>query len=122
MDPLFVEPKFNKIDTVKIIHLYRSHPVLWDIKNKSYRRQDLKATAYDAIARKMNMTVESVKKKIKSLRSTYTGEKRKMFLSKSKPDGEEYRTALSWFSEMSFLDNLVSIRKPVEIIHYAVSH
>lgn len=59
------------------------------------------------------MTVEEVKKKIKSLRSTYTLEKKKVeqsILTGSDPD-DMYIPTLHWYGEMTFLDDHITQRK-----------
>lgn len=110
-----MEPKLNQTAIIKLINLYRSHPILWDMNSKLYRRNDLKAKSYEEIADEMKMPVDVIKKKIRSLRTTYTGEKRKMNHKKSGSGVEEnYTSSLSWFDEMSFLDSSIVTRKSID--------
>ncbi|XP_065356500.1 uncharacterized protein LOC135950904 [Calliphora vicina] len=100
-----MDRKLNTAEIFKLIDLYRSHPILWDSTSKMFRRKDLRTEAYNDIAFEMGMTVEFVQKKIHSIRSTYTGEIRKM------NSGDEYVSHLCWFNEMTFLDSSIATRK-----------
>lgn len=93
-------------EVLRFIDLYRSHEILWNMHSPLYRRHDLKMKAYKSISAEMEMSVEDVKKKIKSLRTAYSAEKskvekRKMFGSPTEPT---YTPTLFWYNEMSFLE------------------
>lgn len=105
--------KLSRANIFKLINLYHSYPLLWDTTNKSYRRKDLRDRAYEAIANEMVMLVDVVKKKIRNLRTTYTNERRKIFAKNSGGD-EQYVTTLPWYSEMSFLDSAIVVRKNMD--------
>ncbi|XP_073819710.1 uncharacterized protein [Musca autumnalis] len=102
-------------DILKMISLFRERELLWNTNSFSYRRNDLKKKALEEIGKEMNMTEEAVKKRIKSLRSTYVIEKRKVEHSKKSgcDAADVYQPSLFWYEEMSFLDNYISARKSV---------
>ncbi|XP_073822024.1 uncharacterized protein [Musca autumnalis] len=71
----------------------------------------------------MNMTEDAVKKKIKSLRSTYVLEKKKVEQSKRSgcDAADVYEPTLCWYAEMNFLDNHISARKSINNITNNIS-
>ncbi|XP_037949611.1 uncharacterized protein LOC119680725 [Teleopsis dalmanni] len=97
---------------LKFIDLYKSHEELWNIDCKNYRRVDWKETAMAMIGDEVNMTAENVKKRIKSIRTTYTAEKKKIENSiKAGADGDDiYQPSLWWYPHMSFLDASINRR------------
>lgn len=83
--------------TLDFIEDYRSYSVLWDISDKSYTNKNKRNDAYRALGEKYNMTVKSVKSKIKNLRSYFSKEQQKMSAVKSGAGADEkYET--SWFA------------------------
>ncbi|XP_073823802.1 uncharacterized protein [Musca autumnalis] len=79
-----------------------------------YRRNDLKMKAYEDIALQMGMPTDVVKKKIRNLRSTYIGEKNKMYKKSGSGTEEVYRPTLFWFEEMRFLDASIAVRTSID--------
>ncbi|XP_073811297.1 uncharacterized protein [Musca autumnalis] len=100
--------------TLKLISMFRERECLWNTDSIKYRRSDLKTQALMEIANEVDMNVEDVKKKIRSLRSTYIGEKKKVDQSIMEGcDAEDmYEPLLHWYGEMSFLDDYIASRKP----------
>lgn len=66
---MFVHKNTKHNDVLRFIELYRTHAVLWNMNLSSYRRNDLKIKAYESIGVETKMSVDEVKKKIKSLRT-----------------------------------------------------
>lgn len=106
----------NKFEVLRFINLYRSHELLWNMNISLYRRNDLKIKAYESISAEMKMSVEDVKKKIKSLRTAYSAEKSKV--EKSKKSGSDtdslYIPTLFWYNEMTFLNSSLIRRTTVD--------
>ena len=78
--------KLNKIsgeNLEEFIDLYHSTECLWNVKCKDYRNINSRNKAYESIAEILNKSIDSVKKRINNLRSTYIQEKKKVDLSKS---------------------------------------
>ena len=57
-----MEVKLTNDQIVKLIGLYTSHSLLWDMSNNSYRRNDLEVKTLDAIAVDMALPAQVVKK------------------------------------------------------------
>lgn len=116
-----MENKMNKNDVIKLINLYKENPCLWDINSRLYKRHDFKSTAYENISQNMNLPVEVIKKKIKSLRNTYTTEKKKIETSKKSGSGfdELHESCLFYYEEFSFLDGSLVMRKSTNNIDVA---
>lgn len=111
--------KFKNADILTLISLYRGHECLWKITSSSYRRVDFKEKAYKQIGEVLAVDAEIIKKKIKSLRSTYILEKKKIAKGKKSGNGIEdnYESKLFWFDEMSFIDNTIKLRKTTSNIN-----
>lgn len=109
--------KYNKnSELLRFIKLYKSHAILWDMNLPSYRRNDIKIKAYESISTEMCMSVEDVKKKIKSLRTAYSAERTKVEKSKKSGRGADfiYTPTLFWYNEMAFLSSSLIRRTTVD--------
>ncbi|XP_073839276.1 uncharacterized protein [Musca autumnalis] len=109
-----MDKKLNKNEIIKLISLYRCNDCLWNMNSNLYRRNDLKMKAYEDIALQMGMPTDVVKKKIRNLRSTYIGEKNKMYKKSGSETEEVYRPTLFWFEEMRFLDASIAVRTSID--------
>lgn len=97
--------KLYKEDILKLIELYKKNECLWDFNNPYYKKSNLKEYTWKTIAMQFNMSVDDVKKKIKHLRSNYVAEKKKCDKS------DEYISNLFYYGAMSFLDEVIVLRK-----------
>ena len=77
----------NKV--VRLIGIWRQKEALWNMRSPLYKRADLKDVAIKEIAHEMAMNFEDVRKKLKSLRSVYVAEKKKVDASKASEAGAE---------------------------------
>lgn len=111
--------KFCESDLIKLIDLYEEHECLWNMeKDYLYKRIDLKVAALEKIGQEMKMSSEEVKRKIKSLRATYVGEKKKVDTKKIGAwNGGAYESKLFWYHKMKFLDNIIVYRRGGPNIH-----
>lgn len=104
--------RWTENDTLKFVSLYKECEVLWNFQDKNYKNRDKRNSALEYIRREMHindLTVDIIKKKIKSIRDTYNLEKSKIkkYNTKSGTSPDElYKTRLGWFNEAStFLDH-----------------
>ncbi|XP_044268020.1 uncharacterized protein LOC123013520 [Tribolium madens] len=109
--------QYTKVFLKEFIDLYKSHPALWQIKNKDYRNREKKAAAYEVLINKCrevepDCDKDTVVKKINSLRTCYRKEFKKVQRSlKAGATGEEvYKPKLWYFDLLSFIneDSLLS--------------
>ncbi|EEZ99902.1 uncharacterized protein LOC655346 [Tribolium castaneum] len=105
--------QYTKVFLKEFIDLYKSHPSLWQIKNKDYRDRTKKAAAYEVLINKCREVEpecdkDTVVKKINSLRTCYRKEFKKV--QRSVKAGGEYKPKLWYFDLLSFLneDSLLS--------------
>lgn len=99
------ELKWTGNEIISFLNIFQNYPCLWDVSSKDYLNRNLKDASYtnlleDLLSADIPCTVESLKKKIKSLRDTYRKELHK--IQKSKKSGaatsEVYKPKLVWFS------------------------
>lgn len=109
--------KINKEEeTFKFVTLYGEPSCLWDITSIHYRNKSMRNAALKKICEEMaieNFTIEDVKNKIKSIRSTYYLEVDKINKStRSGASGNTYEPKIKWFHELhSFIKNMTVKRK-----------
>lgn len=101
--------------TLKFVRLYREFECLWHVGSPFYKKKSVRLDAYKKLIEKMgdrDLTVDSVKTKIKNLRSTYHHELKKMEGAKT-PEGDAiYKPNLIWFEDMhSILGDMVQHRE-----------
>lgn len=102
----------NNEDIFKLIGLWREKEALWNMRSPLYKRTDLKSASNEEIASEMCMSVEEVKKKLKSIRTTYVAEKRVDGSKASGTSAEKlYVPNLAYFNEMSFLNQCIIKRQ-----------
>lgn len=102
------------------IDIYRQLPCLWKIKSKSYSNRFKKNEAYAKLLlyykeKDPNATIDSVKRKINNLRSTFRKELKKV--RKSKRSGESsdniYEPSLWYFNLLMFTADQEEPRKSI---------
>ncbi|XP_041978765.1 uncharacterized protein LOC121732833 [Aricia agestis] len=87
----------DKEKTLELIEDYRKHEVLWDTKNRFYSNQTKRNTALIAIGKKHKLDIKSVRNKIKSLRSYFAKEYRKVLTT------EDYQSTWFAYKPISFI-------------------
>jgi hypothetical protein len=102
--------QYTKKFIVEFIHLYKSHPTLWQIKNKDYRDKTKKAAAYEILIKKCrevepDCDKDTVVKKINSLRTCYRKEFKKVQRSITAGDAEVYKPKLWYYDMLMFLND-----------------
>ncbi|XP_069363848.1 uncharacterized protein [Maniola hyperantus] len=102
--------KLTENQTLLFVSLYREHVCLWDITSEFYKHKGMRQSALQKICEGMQIegfTVEDVKNKIKSMRSTYYLELDKIKKSStSGASGDVYQPKIKWFAEFnSFIRN-----------------
>ncbi|XP_022195834.2 uncharacterized protein LOC111053288 [Nilaparvata lugens] len=98
--------KWSADDTLKIIREFRAKECLWNRKLSSFKDKVEKEQAFQKIAENMNIVgfgADDAKRKMRTLRSTYHQEKKKIQLSLLSGDSPYYVTNLGWYSEMEDL-------------------
>lgn len=70
-----MDQRWNSKVCVDLIEAYKSHPVLWDMKNIKYYDQKIKSDAWDEISRTLNLPVSVLKRKIFGMTGSYRREK-----------------------------------------------
>lgn len=108
--------KLSEDETIKFVSIYRDNPCLWDITSENYKNKAMRQTALQNLCIGMEIegfTVEDVKNKIKSIRSTYYLELDKIKKSStSGASGNVYQPKVKWFAEFnSFIKNVMVKRK-----------
>lgn len=97
----------------EFIQLYKGFPCLWDVKDPSYVRRDLKKEAYDVLVAKVHeidttANLDTVKRKIDSFRTAFRREEKKVIMSmhSGATDEEIYTPTLWYYRELEeFLGN-----------------
>lgn len=99
------ELKWTGKEIITFLNIFRRYPCLWDVSSKDYLNRKVKKNSYNQLLENLVHTeipgtLESIKKKIKSLRETYRKELQKV--QKSIQSGvsanEVYKPKLVWFS------------------------
>ncbi|XP_062543636.1 uncharacterized protein LOC134211049 [Armigeres subalbatus] len=93
--------KMSDMETIRLVELYRHHELLWNPSHPDYTLRARRFQCYRELMDEMDMgSVEEVKKKIKSLRDTYTAERNRNIKS-----GGQYQIKLVWYD---ILDEFLS--------------
>lgn len=104
--------------TVRFMKIYRDYEHLWNVHSLDYRNRELRKASLCSIVQLLNIpnfTVGDVVKKIKSLRSTYHLEMKKIESSGVDTNGAPiYTPSMMWFREM---DEIMKIMKELDVVH-----
>lgn len=99
----------NTTFLTEFIDIYRQLPCLWKVKSKSYSNRHEKNKAYEKLLMfykqtDRNATIDSIKKKINNLRSTFRKELKKVRKSKRSGEGSDniYVPTLWYFNLLMF--------------------
>lgn len=104
--------KFSSdIEIKELIHQYKEHDCLWNIRSPDYKDKLLKQKAWLEIANFFHKTPNDVKRKMQYLRAAYVHEKRRVDASKKSDSKGIHKPLLFYYKEMDFLDSIVIWRK-----------
>lgn len=84
-------------ETLEFIDDYHQQSVLWDVNSKFYCNKNARADALEVLAKKNKMDIITAKKKIKSLRSYFAKEHKKVKQKKTGSGAEEVYIS-HWFA------------------------
>lgn len=114
--------RWSEDKSVKFVSVYENYECLWNTKCNEYRNRDVRAGAIKQLIKDMHelgvdMTEEEVKTRIKSIRTTYMSELRKV--EKAARSGvsidDLYKPTCAWFKDADrFLRHVVIIRPVFE--------
>jgi hypothetical protein len=109
--------RWNDINTMKFINLYKQEECLWNISLLDYKNKEARKLALERIAAAMGLEgfgISDVKYKIKNIRSSYCQELKKILFSEASCSSPEdvYRPTVVWFNTLhSFLKSFVFQRE-----------
>jgi hypothetical protein len=109
--------RWNDINTMKFINLYKQEECLWNISLHDYKNKEARNLALERIAAAMGLEgfgVSDVKYKIKNIRSSYCQELKKIQFSEASCSSPEdvYRPTVVWFNTLhAFLKSFVFQRE-----------
>lgn len=118
------ELKWTGEEIITFLNILRSYPCLWNVSSKDYLNRKVKKASYnqlleDLVHTEIPGTLESVKRKIRSLRDTYRKEFQKV--QKSIESGASankvYKPKLVWFSTADvFWHDAFTGREPSNLV------
>jgi hypothetical protein len=97
--------RWNDINTMKFINLYKQEECLWNINMLDYKNKEARNLALERIAEAMGLEgfgVSDVKYKINIIRSSYCLELKKIQFSEASCSSPEdvYRPTVVWFNTL----------------------
>jgi len=100
--------RWNSETTIKFIQEFKTYECLWNQKSPTYKNKHAKEAAYQKLIEEMHIAdfgVPEVKKKMRTLRSTYYQEKKKIQNSIRSGNGTDtlYVPNIPWYQEMNSL-------------------
>ncbi|CRK96210.1 CLUMA_CG009638, isoform A [Clunio marinus] len=102
--------KYNwtRQETKDLITLYEINECLWNKNLREYKDRDERISSIQSISDEMKISIEEINKKIHNLRNQYRFELNKT--KKKIPGKPQYKTKWPYFGNLSFLENVVSVR------------
>ncbi|XP_055628059.1 uncharacterized protein LOC129769676 [Toxorhynchites rutilus septentrionalis] len=100
--------------TEKFVKLYREHENLWNTLLSEYRDRERRLLSLQTIAEQMNLPnfgTRDVSRKIKTLRSCYSLEVKKIQKSKKSGTGTVYKPSLTWFNDMAYVMRIAEVEE-----------
>lgn len=88
---------------------YRKCEVLWDVRNSNYKNNRVKRDVLLGLAQKYNLDEETIKKKIKNLRSAFHREHNRLYNKKSGSGSS--KDSKKWFAYES-LQFILDVTEP----------
>ncbi|XP_055914681.1 transcription factor Adf-1-like [Eupeodes corollae] len=104
----------------KIIQAVAERDVLWNLENRNYKNNKIKAKEWEAIAQQLNMPMEFIKKKWRSLRDTYSRAISKKPVSGQAAECDDEEVGGKYSAQMEFLR--AHLRHRQTIGNYTPSH
>ena len=115
--------EMNEMDREEIellIECFRSRPVLWDVKLRSYKDRALKVTEWEGLAADFNEANTAhddissliLQKKVESMKVMYSRNNKKVRESRKSGMAQEevYKPTLWYFEKLRFLSDSFSVR------------
>lgn len=99
----------------KFLELYQREECLWNVKSEDYKNVTMRAKSYEQIRAGMELdaiiTINDIKNKIKSIRTTYKVELNKLLKANKSGTGTEdvYKPKLFWFAQADVFLRGVSV-------------
>jgi hypothetical protein len=108
-----MDVEWSKEQMLDLIEQYELRECLWNVISKDYKNQNKKKDAWQEISFHIEVDVNIVEKKIKSLLAQYRRERRKVADAKKSGSGADDTKVPKWFAyqRFTFLDG---INKPKE--------
>lgn len=102
--------KYNwtRQETKDLITLYEINECLWNKNLREYKDRDERISSIQSISDEMKISIEEINKKIHNLRNQYRFELNKT--KKKIPGKPKYTTKWPYYQNLSFLENIVSVR------------
>ncbi|KAK4885799.1 hypothetical protein RN001_002070 [Aquatica leii] len=94
-----------------IVDLLPSYSIIWDRTRKDFRDNNKKENAFKALAREINVTVETVMSRYKAIREKYRKEKQKMDTLSKSGSGTTEIDGWELYDSLTFLDVVMFPRK-----------
>uniref|UniRef100_A0A0K8SBQ4 MADF domain-containing protein n=1 Tax=Lygus hesperus TaxID=30085 RepID=A0A0K8SBQ4_LYGHE len=93
-------PPHNFVDSGKLIHMVRAHPVLYDVNHSQYKDNENKNDIWNRISSELGIDIETTKTKWRNLRDSYV-----KYLKCTKMKGASLRkySRWPWAIKMEFL-------------------
>ncbi|XP_058834617.1 uncharacterized protein LOC131691893 [Topomyia yanbarensis] len=106
------EWKLTKNEVLQLIQCYKEKECLWDLNSSLYKRIDMKKQAWNELSTEFNVSAERIKKKLKSLRTAFFAEKKKVDESKQNEiDSLIHVPSLFYYNDLSFIIPASEMRK-----------
>jgi hypothetical protein len=112
-------PKWNSNEIAKFLEIYETYEILWNIRLYDYSNKNKRESAFQKLMKELrddgfqDITLEILRKKIKTIKTVYRQELAKVQKSKRSGAGTEdlYKPKLSWYKKAdSFLNNVTAMR------------
>jgi len=103
-----IKYNWTRQETRDLITLYEINECLWNKHLREYKDRDERVSSIQSISDEMKISIEEINKKIHNLRNQYRFELNKT--KKRVPGKPKYTTKWPYFQNLSFLENIVSVR------------
>jgi hypothetical protein len=113
--------KWSSENPIAFIQEYKTHEYLWNFQSPQYKNNQMREAAYKQSVYAMDVTgfgIPEVKNKIKTLRSTYAQEMKKIQESKKSGAGVDniYKSNIQWLKELQPVYRDADVRKTLDNI------
>ncbi|KAH8363869.1 hypothetical protein KR084_000189 [Drosophila pseudotakahashii] len=97
----------------EFIYCLKNEPALWQANSEAYKNKNMRNKGWEMLLHKLKendpeATIDTVKKKVNSLRATYRRESKKIKRSEKSAAGPNdiYQPSIWYFKELDFLDGI----------------